>query len=142
VSNLENIIEDIINQNGCELYDTELVSENNQIYFRVFITHKDGVTLDMCHKISKILAPILDVEEPTSSKYIFEVSSPGIDRKLIKHKHFVKSINDRIKFKVNGNKIKGILVSVTKSGMGVSVDGNLIDYNFVDVTDIRTYFDW
>ncbi len=43
-----------------------------------------GMTLDDCEAISKTLSAVLDVEDPISDRYSLEVSSPGIDRPLIK----------------------------------------------------------
>jgi len=74
-------IKNIIEENGAVFYDSEVVSENGVKIFRIYITAKDGITLELCAKISRILSPILDLEPPVSGTYTLEVSSPGIELK-------------------------------------------------------------
>jgi ribosome maturation factor RimP len=47
-----------------------------------------GMTVDDCAEISRALSPLLDVEDPIASAYTLEVSSPGIDRPLVKAADF------------------------------------------------------
>ncbi len=47
------------------------------------------ITVDDCADISRTVSAILDVEDPISSAYSLEVSSPGIDRPLTRRKDFV-----------------------------------------------------
>lgn len=63
---------------GCELLEVEF--SGNRL--RVFLDHPDGVTLKHCETVSRQLSALLDVAEFGSTKYVLEVSSPGLDRKL------------------------------------------------------------
>ena len=47
-----------------------------------------GIEVDDCAKISRGVSAVLDVEDPISSEYVLEVSSPGIDRPLTRLKDF------------------------------------------------------
>jgi ribosome maturation factor RimP len=68
---------------------------------RVKVTHENGLTLQImaedrsgrftiadCERLSKELSPILDVEDPIEREYHLEVSSPGIDRPLVRARDF------------------------------------------------------
>ncbi len=66
--------------------------------------HTSGVTLDDCEAVSRLLSPILDVEEPVSGKWFLEVSSPGLERKLTKPRHFALSVGELVKFALAGEK--------------------------------------
>jgi ribosome maturation factor RimP len=61
-----------------------------------------GVTIDDCARVSRLLSPALDVEDLITSKYDFEVSSPGVNRPLTKPRHFqlAKGLNIRVKTRV------------------------------------------
>lgn len=48
--------------------------------------------LEDCTAISKILSPLLEVEDPISGAYTLEISSPGIDRPLVKPADFTKYV--------------------------------------------------
>lgn len=45
-------------------------------------TGGDGMTVDDCAQLSRMVAAILDVEDPIEEPYVLELSSPGIDRPL------------------------------------------------------------
>ena len=53
------------------------------------IDRKD-MTLDDCEKVSRTVSALLDVDDPFSSCYVLEISSPGIDRPLIKALDYVR----------------------------------------------------
>jgi len=60
---------------------------NSQV--QIMAERPDGtLTIDDCVTISRALSPVMDVEDPISSKYNLEVSSPGIDRPLVRPKDF------------------------------------------------------
>ena len=67
---------------GIELIEVEYVKEGADWYLRLYIDKEGGVTLDDCQLVSEALNDILDETDPVKGKYIFEVSSPGIDRPL------------------------------------------------------------
>lgn len=67
---------------GIELIDVEYVKEGSEWYLRLYIDKVGGVSLDDCQLVSESLNDILDEKDPVKGKYIFEVSSPGIDRPL------------------------------------------------------------
>ncbi len=67
---------------GLELWDVEYVTEAGQKYLRLYLDGPEGVDLDACEKISRLMDPILDEEDPVPDSYIFEVSSAGCERQL------------------------------------------------------------
>ena len=137
-------IKNIIEENGALFYDSEIVSENNNKIFRIFITAKDGVNLDLCAKISRIISPIIDLDPPVNGAYTLEVSSPGIERSLKKPEHFRGSIGDIVKIKlINTDKIIGELKSYDGETLKIQEDdGELVSINIEDIDKARTYYKW
>ncbi len=90
--NVESIVseiaEPIVKEVGVELYDVEYVKEGGQWYLRVFIDAEDGVDIEQCEKVSRLLDPALDKADPVREAYYLEVSSVGLDRQLKKEKDF------------------------------------------------------
>jgi ribosome maturation factor RimP len=141
--NLEEQIAKIIQANGAEFYDTETATEADQTVYRVFITHPDGVTLDLCATLSHELSPFLDVHPPMSGKYFLEVSSPGIERKLTKPRHFQQAIGERVKLKVPGqDRLKGTIVSADDKGVIVETKHGEETYSYGEIMKAKTYFQW
>ncbi|MDR0580456.1 MAG: ribosome maturation factor RimP [Campylobacteraceae bacterium] len=136
-------IEKLIESCGVKLYDMESVTENGHKIFRVYITSKDGIDLEKCEKISKILSPIFDLNPPVSGHYYFEVSSPGIERNLKLPKHFKASIGEKVKIKLdNEESIKGTIQDADDDGVEVGEDNNLQKILYENIKKARTYFEW
>ena len=136
---LNEIIKNIVEDNGCELYDIEIIEEGGNKFFRVYITKPGGVALDDCEAINNLLSPIFDIEEPIKDKYFLEVSSPGIERKLNKKEHFEKSVGENVKLTTDeGEKIKGVLKSF--DGENVEIGDNKVP--FEKIKKAKTYVDW
>ena len=72
-----NLIEDIIISNGYKLKDVLYVKEGNSYFLRVIID-KDGIiTVDDCARVTNLINPILDENDPISESYILDVCSMG-----------------------------------------------------------------
>jgi ribosome maturation factor RimP len=74
---------------GLEIFDVQLRRESGGMVLRVQIdrpgpaaTAEESVSVEECARVSRDLSAILDVEDIVASKYILEVSSPGLDRPL------------------------------------------------------------
>ncbi len=136
---MKEIIKNIVEDNGCELYDIEITEEGGHKYYRVYITKPSGVSLNDCAKINNLISPIFDIEEPIKDKYFLEVSSPGLERKLTKKEHFEKSIGENIKVTTtDGRKIKGVLKSFED---GIAEIGKE-KISFDDIKKAKTFIEW
>jgi ribosome maturation factor RimP len=73
---------------GMEVVLVDIKGGDNRSIVRVFIDQPGGVTLDDCERFSKRLSVLLDVEDWIPFRYVLEVSSPGLDRPLLKEMDF------------------------------------------------------
>jgi ribosome maturation factor RimP len=69
---------DIARASGCELVHAELKGN----ILRVFLDKEEGISLGDCEQIAKHVSAYLDVVDFGKSRYVLEVSSPGLDRQL------------------------------------------------------------
>ena len=90
VSLVEDLIADFLKENDLFLWDAEFVKEGRDWYLRLFIDRTDGeyVSTDDCEMVSEFLSKQLDERDPIEQNYYLEVSSPGMDRELVKPEHF------------------------------------------------------
>ena len=141
--NLEEKISKIVEANGAKLYDTEVATEFDDTIYRVYITAPEGVTLDQCAEISNELSPFLDVHPPVQGQYRLEVSSPGIERKLTKPKHFQQSVGDKVKVKIlGGDKLKGTLKSADDKGITIETKEGEESFTYDELGTVKTYFEF
>ncbi len=141
--NLEEQIAKIAEANGARLYDIETTTEFDETIYRVSITKEGGVSLDLCADISSELSPFLDVNPPMHGQYRLEVSSPGIERKLTKPKHFQRSVGDKVKVKIlGGDKLKGTLKSADDEGVLIETKEGEKSYKYGELGTVKTYFEF
>ena len=89
------IAERVTVSENLSLVDVELKGGRSNPLLRVYIDKPGGVSHADCQLISEQLSAILDVEDPFPGRYVLEVSSPGLDRKLIKPSDFTHFVGRR-----------------------------------------------
>ena len=83
------ILGDFLSENGLELFNVEYRKEGRDTVLRVFIDKPEGaedeyIGTDDCELVSRYLSDRLDELDPIEQNYNLEVSSPGLDRPLIR----------------------------------------------------------
>jgi ribosome maturation factor RimP len=73
---------------GLTLIDVELKGRRGSQLLRVYIDKPQGISHADCQLVSEQLSAMLDVEDPFPGPYMLEVSSPGLDRPLVKASDF------------------------------------------------------
>lgn len=124
---LTDMLRPAVEETGKELLGVEFISAGNHSVLRIFIDHENGIDVDDCAEVSHQVGAILDVEDPISSEYSLEVSSPGLDRPLFEKAHFAAVIDETVEVKIsmplNGRrKFKGKLVAIENDNLIVMVD--------------------
>jgi len=102
---------------GVELVVLEQAGGARQRMVRLFIDHPEGVTHDLCGKVSEAVGRALDEIDAIGGAYVLEVSSPGLERPLRKRSHFEAQVGKKVYVKttvpVEGSKVwQGTLVEV------------------------------
>lgn len=131
VENVWRIAEPIVESFGLTLWDVRYLKEGANWYLRIFIDKDEGVNINDCEKVSRALDEPLDALNLIDQSYCLEVSSPGIERELIRPEHFDKFIGSDIFVKTIrpipniGREFDGKLVSSDKTSFVISdLDGN------------------
>ena len=82
------IVEPVIRDLGFDLVRVRVTGANG-CTVQVMAERPDGtMSVDECEAVSRAISPVLDLEEPISQAYYLEVSSPGIDRPLVRASDF------------------------------------------------------
>ena len=132
---LSDLFEPVIESMAYELVGVELTGSGNGTILRIYIDAEKGITVDDCQAVSYQVSGILDVEDPMQGHYTLEVSSPGIDRPLVKPEHFEQFTGELVKIRsteaVLGRKnFKGILESFDGEYLYVAVDNEVYEIPF------------
>jgi ribosome maturation factor RimP len=132
----------IIDRNNFELVEIEFKKEGPDWYLRVYIDKEGGITIDECKSVSEELSDLLDVVDPIEQSYIFEVSSPGIDRPLKTDRDYEKNNGKLIEIKLfsplDGKKVyEGILNGHTTDEVQIEAEGKMLKINKSSIALIR-----
>lgn len=122
----------ILDELGFGLYDVEYLKEGSDYVLRVYIDKPGGININDCVDVSRRMNEILDREDYISDTYTFEVSSPGIERKLRKKEHFEAAVGKMIQVglyaPMNGSKeLSGELIKFSDNLLSVDIEGSLTD---------------
>ena len=99
---ITNLLSPVVQEQGASLYDIEFVKEGSDRILRLYIDTDTGVGLEDCERVSRAVEAVLDAHDPIPTAYDLEVSSPGIERKLTRPKHFAKYIGHKIALRLYG----------------------------------------
>jgi ribosome maturation factor RimP len=124
---------------GMELVLVEVKGEGSRSVVRVFLDQAGGISLDDCERYSRHFSVSLDVEDWIPFSYTLEVSSPGVNRPLVKESDFQRfcgqdaKVRTRIPSEGQRN-FKGKIVGVTEGRLELEVEpGKRIGIALVDI---------
>ena len=129
---IEEFLVPLIISCGCELWGIEFDSvQGRGRLLRVYIDAISGVDLSDCEKVSREIDYSFQFESIFQEFQSFEVSSPGIDRKLFYLNQYKKFVGDVVSLslfsKVNNlRKLKGTLLEVLDSEISVKTEGETL----------------
>ncbi len=124
---LKTLLEPVILRKNMELVDLEWRRERTGWVLRLFIDKPGGVTIGDCTKISELVGKILDKENLIHHSYNLEVSSPGIERALVKKEDYERFKGEKVKIilknPISGRKsFTGILLGVKENLVKIRVE--------------------
>lgn len=121
------IIEPVIVGIGFRLVRVRLLNQNG-LTLQVMAERNDGtMTVQDCEEVSTAISPVLDVEDPVDKAYHLEVSSPGIDRPMVRKSDFVRWIGHIVKCETsilvdNRKRFRGKIADVNDDGFTIERD--------------------
>ena len=92
---IREMAERVASSEALHLVDVELKGPNSNQLLRVFIDKPGGVSHADCALVSEQLSAMLDVEDIFPGRYVLEVSSPGLDRKLTRPSDYTYFVGRR-----------------------------------------------
>jgi len=109
IDKVREIAERVATSSGLEIVEIDLRGGGKARMLRIVIDKPSGVTHEDCANLSREVGTILDVEDAVpGGSYTLEVSSPGLDRKLLKAADYERFAGSRVKLMtrqpVNGNR--------------------------------------
>lgn len=156
-STLAQEIERRVEEMGFELVELETAGNRVRPILRVYIDRPDsvpgqpGVTLDDCTAVSRGLEPMLDAREELSDRYVLEVSSPGVERPLVRRRDWDRFAGQEVAVRGKGplagraRRLEGELLGVSGEGDVVRLrlpDGEEAEFPLAEVDKAHLLYRW
>ncbi|MEE2760582.1 MAG: ribosome maturation factor RimP [Pseudomonadota bacterium] len=130
---IETLIVPVLDEMGYALVRVQITSASSPV-LQVMAERSDGggITVDECAQISREVSTILDMEDPIALSYELEVSSPGIDRPLVKLADFERFTGFDVRIELHEaqagrRKFRGRLKHVSGDTICVQCREGLVD---------------
>ena len=121
------IIEPVLTSMDFRLVRVRLLNQNG-LTLQIMAERNDG-TMDVegCEAVSTAISPVLDVEDPIDKAYHLEVSSPGIDRPMVRKSDFTNWKGHLVKCETsimidNRKRFRGKIADVNADGFTIERD--------------------
>lgn len=153
---IESIVEPICKAHGLELVEVRYQREPDGAVLRIIIDRDrapgvplniSGVSLEDCTNVSRDVSTALDVHDPLSGKYRLEVSSPGLDRPLVKLTDFEKFKDQEAQIALrmpvgDRRKFQGKLLGVDGQNVRIEQDGKEVSLPHSEITKANLIHRW
>src|SRR3990172_5948408 len=142
------LIEQVVEHQGYELVDAELKGAGNNSVLRLFIDRPEGISHRDCELVTEQVGTVLDVEDQIPFSYTLEVSSPGLDRKLVKESDYTrfegKLARIQTRIPLHHQKVfRGHLRGLHDRKIRLELpNGDLLEIPLDVIQEARLEFDW
>jgi len=145
---IRQLVAEAVESQGYELVELELKGAGNSSILRIYIDKPEGISHQDCGLVSEQVGTVLDVEDVIPYKYTLEVSSPGLDRKLVKESDYTRfegklaKIQTRIPLQ-HQKVFKGRLKGLRDGSVVMELPGgNLMEIPLDVIQEARLEFEW
>ncbi|HEY9374098.1 ribosome maturation factor RimP [Streptomyces sp.] len=122
---LRELVEPLVLAKDLELEDIELSRAGRRGMLRIIVDSDEGVDLDACAELSRAISTTLDETDVMGEgEYNLEVTSPGADRPLTEHRHYVRATGRLVKLQLHeGGELVARILTVDDDGLDLEVPG-------------------
>ncbi|MEU6878345.1 ribosome maturation factor RimP [Streptomyces sp. NPDC046712] len=122
---LRALFEPLIASQGLELEELEVASVGRKRVLRVVVDSDEGADLDQVADVSRALSATLDETDVMGEgEYDLEVGTPGAERPLKEHRHYVRATGRLVKLQLNdGGEVVARILAVDDDGIDLEVPG-------------------
>ncbi|MFE4589645.1 ribosome maturation factor RimP [Streptomyces laurentii] len=122
---LRGLLEPLVHAKDLDLEEIEVSRAGRRGLLRVIVDSDEGVELDACAELSRVISEKLDETDVMGEgEYVLEVSSPGADRPLTEHRHYVRATGRLVKLRLKeGGDLVTRVLAVDDDGLDTEVPG-------------------
>ncbi|MEV7403257.1 ribosome maturation factor RimP [Streptomyces sp. NPDC091267] len=122
---LRGLVEPLVSAEQLDLEEIEVSRAGRRRVLRIIVDSEEGVELDTCAELSRAISAMLDESDVMGEdEYVLEVSSPGADRPLTEHRHYVRATGRLARLQLReGGELVARILAVDDEGLDLEVPG-------------------
>ncbi|RDG32609.1 ribosome maturation factor RimP [Streptomyces corynorhini] len=122
---LRGLLEPLVSAKDLDLEEIEVSRAGRRRVLRIVVDSDEGVDLDECAELSRSLSEKLDETDAMGDdEYQLEVTSPGAERQLTEHRHYVRAVSRLVRIQpVEGDELVARVLAVDETGLDLQVPG-------------------
>jgi ribosome maturation factor RimP len=122
---LRELLEPLVSSQGLDLEEIEVDSVGRKRVLRVVVDSDEGADLDAIADVSRALSAKLDETDAMGQgEYTLEVGTPGAERELREHRHYVRATGRLVRFQLtSGDELVARILTVDEDGIDLEVPG-------------------
>ncbi|WP_030322419.1 ribosome maturation factor RimP [Streptomyces flavochromogenes] len=125
---LRGLVEPLVHARDLDLEEIEVSRAGRRGLLRIVVDSDEGVELDACAELSRAISEKLDETDAMGEgEYVLEVSSPGADRPLTEHRHYVRATGRLARFQLTtdgaAEELVARIMAVDEDGLDLEVPG-------------------
>ncbi|MGW1200955.1 ribosome maturation factor RimP [Streptomyces sp. NPDC002536] len=122
---LRELLAPLVDARELDLEEVEVTPAGKRRVLRIVVDSEDGVQLDECAELSREVSAKLDETDVMGgAPYVLEVTSPGADRPLTQHRHYVRATGRLMRAQLTeGGELVARILSVDEDGLDLEVPG-------------------
>ncbi|MCI5604430.1 MAG: ribosome maturation factor RimP [Clostridia bacterium] len=94
------LAEPVASEHGVYVVDVSYKKTNDGYSLCLYLDKEGGIGIDDCEVFSRAFENVMDEKDPIENNYVLEVSSPGVDRKLVKDREFLYYLGREVDVKL------------------------------------------
>ncbi|MFD8968466.1 ribosome maturation factor RimP [Streptomyces sp. NPDC059568] len=122
---LRGLLEPLVSAKDLDLEEIEVSRAGRRRVLRVVVDSDEGVDLDECAELSRSISEKLDETDAMGEdEYQLEVTSPGAERPLTEHRHYLRAVGRLARFQLHEDgELVARILTVDDEGLGLEVPG-------------------
>lgn len=145
---VRDLAEAVTQRRSLRLWDVEMGGQPGRAIVRVLVDADGGIDLDTVAEVAEEISRGLDLRDPIGGRYTLEVSSPGLERNLKTHEHFVACkgrravVKTREKLVGDSHRIDGTIGEAEGDSVVLETEDGAVEVPLEAIKSARTVFEW
>lgn len=146
-ANIQSLVEPILSDHQLELVELACRPQGRQWVVRLLVDRVGGVTIQHCARVNQLIGEMLEQANLIEGSYTVEVSSPGLDRPLVKKRDFERALGDQLRIEMteqaaSSSALEGMLLAVQPEAIVLKTTSGNVTIPLVHVRMAKKVVRW